>query len=67
MVPHAANDGRLPLTRGDSKRSESPLEATGWLPHSVRGFLLGTVGKKMGLIVTSTKGDDGERIYSVET
>jgi len=42
------------------------IKATGWLPHSVRGFLSGTVGKKMGLAVTSTKGDDGERTYSVE-
>ncbi len=37
-----------------------------WLPHSVRGFLSGTVRKKMGLTVTSTKGEDGERTYSVE-
>jgi hypothetical protein len=42
------------------------MKATGWLPHSVRGFLSGTVGKKMGLIVTSAKGEDGERTYSVE-
>jgi hypothetical protein len=42
------------------------MKATGWLPHSVRGFLSGTVGKKMGLTVTSTKAGDGERTYSVE-
>src|ERR1700685_2937938 len=42
------------------------MKATGWLPHSVRGFLSGTVGKKMGLAVTSTKSEDGERTYSVE-
>ena len=42
------------------------MKTTGWLPHSVRGFLSGTVGKKMGLTVTSVKGDDGERTYSVE-
>jgi len=42
------------------------MKTTGWLPHSVRGFLSGAVGKKMGLIVTSTKGEDGERTYSVE-
>jgi hypothetical protein len=42
------------------------MKLTGWLPHSVRGFLSGTVGKKMGLTVTSTKGEDGERTYSVK-
>ena len=42
------------------------MKATGWQPHSVRGFLSGTVGKKMGLTVTSTKGEDGERSYSVK-
>jgi hypothetical protein len=43
------------------------MKATGWQPHSVRGFLSGTIRKKMGLTVVSTKGDDGERNYSVET
>jgi hypothetical protein len=42
------------------------MKATGWLPHSVRGFLSGTVGKKLGLAVVSTKGEDGERSYSVK-
>ena len=28
-------------------------------------FLSGTVGKKMGLTVTSSKGEDGERSYSL--
>jgi Protein of unknown function (DUF3489) len=42
------------------------MKATGWLPHSVRGFLSGTVGKKMGLTVESTKAEDGERSYSVK-
>ena len=41
------------------------MKATGWQPHSVRGFLSGTVGKKMGLKVESTKREDGERIYSL--
>jgi hypothetical protein len=42
------------------------MKATGWQAHSVRGFLSGTVGKKMGLTVTSAKGEDGERTYSVK-
>ena len=42
------------------------MKATGWQPHSVRGFLSGTVGKKMGLAVTSTKDENGERSYSAK-
>jgi hypothetical protein len=41
-------------------------KAAGWQAHSVRGFLSGTVRKKMGLNVISTKGDNGERIYTIE-
>src|ERR1039458_5491900 len=42
------------------------MKATGWQAHSVRGFISGTLGKKMGLTITSTKGEDGERSYSVK-
>jgi len=42
------------------------MKATDWQAHSVRGFLSGTIGKKMGLKVESTKGEDGERSYSVK-
>jgi hypothetical protein len=42
------------------------MKATGWLPHSLRGFLSGAVRKKMGLTVTSAKGEEEERTYSVE-
>ena len=41
------------------------MKASGWQAHSVRGFLSGTVGKKMGLALTSTKDQDGNRVYSV--
>ena len=54
------------LKRPGGATSKGLMKATGWLPHSVRGFLSGTVRKKMGLTVTSTKGEDGERTYSVE-
>jgi hypothetical protein len=42
------------------------MKATGWLAHSVRGFLSGTVGKKLGLTVTSAKNEDGDRTYSLK-
>jgi len=53
------------LKRKDGVTSKELIVATGWQPHSVRGFLSGTIGKKMGLIVRSTKGENGERTYSI--
>jgi hypothetical protein len=41
------------------------MKATDWQPHSVRGFISGTLGKKKGLKVESVKGEDGERTYSI--
>ena len=41
------------------------MEATQWQAHSVRGFISGTLGKKMGLTVVSAKGENGERNYSI--
>jgi len=43
------------------------MKATDWQAHSVRGFLSGTIGKKMGLKVASTKTEDGERTYSIKS
>jgi len=40
-------------------------KATGWQAHSVRGFLSGTVKKKMGLRVVSTKPPEGDRSYRI--
>ena len=40
-------------------------EATGWLPHSVRGFLSGTVKKRMGLGVLSERDAKGVRRYRI--
>ena len=41
------------------------MKATGWQAHSVRGFLSGTLRKKMGLRIESAKRGDGERAYSI--
>jgi hypothetical protein len=39
--------------------------ATGWQAHSVRGFLSGSIGKKMGLTIESLKTTEGARAYRV--
>jgi len=54
------------LKRPGGASTKELMKATGWQPHSVRGFLSGTVGKKLGLTVVSIKGEDGERTYSVK-
>ena len=54
------------LKRPGGATAKELLKATGWQPHSLRGFISGTLGKKMGLTVTSTKGEDGERSYSLK-
>ncbi len=54
------------LKRSGGASLKELRKATGWQAHSVRGFLSGTLGKKMGLTVTSTKAEDEERRYSVK-
>jgi hypothetical protein len=54
------------LKRPDGATLQELMKLTGWQAHSVRGFLSGTVGTKMGLAVTSTKGEDGTRHYSIK-
>jgi Protein of unknown function (DUF3489) len=54
------------LKRPDGATLAELMKAAGWQAHSVRGFISGTLGKKLGLTVTSTKADDGERTYTVK-
>jgi hypothetical protein len=43
------------------------VKATGWRPNSVRGFLSGTIGKKMGTPVESFKCAEGDRSYRLSS
>ena len=39
------------------------MAATDWLAHSVRGFISGSLTKKMGLKIESVKRENGDRAY----
>ena len=54
------------LKRPGGATAQELMRATGWQPHSVRGFISGTIGKKMGWAVISTRGEDGGRSYSIK-
>ena len=55
------------LKRSGGVTLKELVKATGWQPHSVRGYPSGSVGKKMKLTVASAKGADVERRYSVNS
>ena len=40
-------------------------KAADWQKHTIRGFISGTLSKKMGLAIESTKNDAGERTYKL--
>jgi Protein of unknown function (DUF3489) len=41
------------------------MEKFGWQAHSVRGFVSGTLTKKMLLTFVSSQGGDGRRMYTI--
>jgi hypothetical protein len=55
------------LTQSEGASIEEMMQATDWQQHGVRGFLAGTVKKKLGFPLTSSKPNDGARRYRIET
>lgn len=65
-TPLSKCDQVLKLLRRNKGASLAELqEVTGWQAHSVRGFLSGTVKKRMGLSLFSVKPDKGDRRYMI--
>ena len=53
------------LRRPEGGTIEEIMTATGWLAHSARGAMSGTLGKKLGLVVTSEKDALRGRVYKL--
>lgn len=52
------------LRREEGSTVAEMVKATGWQPHSIRGALSGTIRKKLGLAIQSSR-IDGVRIYRI--
>ncbi len=55
------------LSQSEGASIEEMMQATDWQQHSVRGFLAGTVKKKLGFTLISSKSNDGVRRYRIKT
>lgn len=53
------------LSRPEGASIEDLMQLTKWQQHSVRGFLAGTIKKKLGLALTSSKADGESRRYKI--
>jgi hypothetical protein len=54
------------LNRKDGATMAEIAKATGWQNHSIRGFISGSLMKKMQLPIASLKNNAGERVYRIE-
>src|SRR5918999_410203 len=54
------------LSRPEGASIEEMMQTTEWQQHSVRGFLAGTVKKKLGFTLTSSKAEGDVRRYRIE-
>ncbi len=53
------------LCRPEGATLANIMKATDWQAHSVRGFLSGSIAKKMGLTIESSKNEAGDRTYRI--
>ena len=53
------------LQRPEGATISQIVEATGWQPHTVRGTFAGAFKKKLGLTLSSSKDEHGQRVYRV--
>lgn len=53
------------LSRGEGAAIAEMAAATGWQPHSVRGFLSGALKKRRGFRIEAEKDDAGVRRYRI--
>jgi hypothetical protein len=51
------------LQRPEGASISEIVEATGWLPHSVRGLISGGLKKKLGLQISAEKADQRGTVY----
>ncbi len=54
------------LERPEGATLKALMKATAWQAHTVRGFLSGTLRKRMGLKIRSFRTSDGDRAYVLE-
>lgn len=69
-VPASARESKqeqvIELMRSpDGVTAAAIMKLTGWQAHTVRGFMAGTVGKKLGIKFESFKNAAGDRTYRI--
>jgi hypothetical protein len=65
-VKASKHDALLKLLHGNKGATMAQMQkATGWRAHSVRGFLSGTIKKRLGLALRSEEDRKGQRRYLI--
>ena len=54
------------LQRPEGATIAQIMEATGWQQHTCRGTLAGTLKKRLGLTINSSKETGGQRVYRID-